>query len=119
MAQARHYEMAVEQLKKTLEIEPDFWFAHAYGKLGRLPEAIAELQKADQLSGGIAETWLGLGVAYATRGEKTKAREILQRLQAQTDPYVPPFSVAVVYANLGEKDRAFEYLEKAYEQGSI
>jgi cytochrome c-type biogenesis protein CcmH/NrfG len=48
------------QLPKTLEIEPNFWFAHAYlgrtyRKLGRLPEAVAELQKAGQLSGGTVE----------------------------------------------------------------
>ncbi len=120
----RHYDAAVEQLKKTLDIAPDFWFAHAYlgrayGKLGRLPEAIAELQKAKQLSGGLADTWSGLGVAYATQGEKTKAREILEKLKAQTDPYVPPYSVAALYANLSENDHAFEYLQKAYEQGSI
>src|ERR1700680_1606857 len=120
----RHYDAAVEQLKKTLDIAPDFWFAHAYlgrayGKLGRLPEAIAELQKAKQLSGGLADTWSGLGVAYATQGEKTKAREILEKLKAQTDPYVPPYSIAALYANLGENDHAFEYLQKAYEQGSI
>ena len=115
---------AVEQLKKTLDSASDFWFAHAYlgrayGKLGRMPEAIAELQKAEQLSGGLADTWSGLGVAYARQGEKAKAREILERLKAQTDPYVPPYSVAALYANLGENDHAFEYLQKAYEQGSF
>ena len=120
----RHYDAAVEQLKKTLDNSPDFWFAHAYlgrayGKLGRMPEAIAELQKAEQLSGGLADTWSGLGIAYAAQGEKTKAREILERLKAQTDPYVPPYSVAALYANLGENDHAFEYLQKAYEQGSF
>ena len=120
----RQYNAAVEQLKKTLDITPDFWFAHAYlgrtyGKLGRLPEAIAELQKAKELLGGLADTWSGLGVAYSTQGEKAEAREILERLKGQTDPYVPPYSVAVLYANLGENDHAFEYLHKAYEQGSF
>jgi serine/threonine protein kinase/Tfp pilus assembly protein PilF len=120
----RHYEAAAEQLQNTLEIEPDFWFARAYlgralGKLGRLPQAIAELQKAAQLSGGIADAWSGLGVAYTTQGDETRAREILEKLKAQTDPYVPPYGVAAVYANLGEKDHAFENLQKAYEQGSI
>lgn len=120
----RHYDAAVEQFKKTLDITDDFWFAHAYlgrayEKLGRLPEAITELQKAKQLSGGLADTWSGLGVAYASQGDKTRAREILERLKAQTDPYVPPYSVAVLYTNLGENDHAFEYLQKAYDQGSF
>ncbi len=120
----RHYQEAIVQLKKTLEIAPDFWFARAYlgrtyARMGRLPEAIAELQKAEQLSGGLAETWSGLGVAYAEQGEKNKAREILEKLKTQTDPYVPPLSIAVLYGALGDKDRAFEYLEQAYEQGSI
>jgi TolB-like protein/Tfp pilus assembly protein PilF len=120
----RHYQAAAEQLQKTLEIEPDFWFARAYlgrayGKLGRLPQAIAELQKAERLSGGIADAWSGLGVAYAAQGDETRAREILEKLKTQSDPYVPPYGVAAVYANLGEKDHAFENLQKAYEQGSI
>jgi hypothetical protein len=52
-------------------------------------------------------------------GRQSKAREILEKLKAQTDPYVPPYSVAALYANLGENDHAFEYLQKAYEQGSF
>jgi tetratricopeptide (TPR) repeat protein len=120
----RHYDEATQQLKKTLDIAPDFWFAQAYlGRtyraLGRLPEAISELQKAQLLSGGLSETSSGLGVAYATQGEKPKARDILQKLKTQTDPYVPPYSVAALYANLGDKDHAFKYLQKAYPAGSI
>ena len=120
----RHYDAAVAQLKKTLEIDPNFWFAHAYlghtyRAMGRLPEAIAELQKAQQLSGGVSETSSGLGVAYATHGDKTKAREILEKLKTQTTPYVPSQNIAIVYASLGEKDKAFEYLQKGYAEGSI
>jgi TolB-like protein/Tfp pilus assembly protein PilF/predicted Ser/Thr protein kinase len=121
---SRYYDEAAKQLQKTIEIAPDFWFAHAYlgrayRELGRLADATAELQKAEQLSGGIAETRSGLGVAYAAQGEKTKAREILGKLKTQTNPYVPPYSVAALYANLGDKDHAFEYVQKAYEAGSI
>ena len=120
----RHYDEAAQQLKKNLDLASDFWFAHAYlGRtyraLGRLPEAISELQKAHLLSGGLSETSSGLGVAYAIQGEKAKARDILEKLKRQTDPYVPPYSIAALYANLGDKDHAFEYLQKAYKGGSI
>jgi serine/threonine protein kinase/tetratricopeptide (TPR) repeat protein len=120
----RHYDAAILQLQKTLELEPNFWFARAYlgrsnEKLGRLPEAIAELQKAEQLSGGLADARSGLGVAYAAKGDKSKARDILEELKVQTKLYVPPYSMAALYANLGDKDRALESLQKAYEEGSI
>jgi eukaryotic-like serine/threonine-protein kinase len=119
----RHYNAAAEQLRKTLEIEPTFWFAHAYlgrtyRKLGR-PDAVTELQKADVLSGGLSDTKSGLGIAYATQGEKTKALQILEKLKTQTEPYVPPENIGALSANLGDKDEAFVYLQKAYEGGSI
>jgi tetratricopeptide (TPR) repeat protein len=84
----RHYDEATQQLKKTLDIAPDFWFAHAYlGRtnraLGRLPGAISELQKAQLLSGGLSETSSRLGVAYATQGEKAKMRDIPEKLKRQ------------------------------------
>jgi tetratricopeptide (TPR) repeat protein len=87
--------------------------------LGRLPEAIAELQKAIQLSGGVAETGSGLGVAYSARGEKTETRKILEDLKTQSQPYVPPYNVAALYASIGEKEHALEYLQEAHEEGSF
>jgi len=122
--QTKHDDEAIDQLKKTIDLAPDFWFPHAYlGRTyrvkGRFPEAIAELQKARQLSGGIAETDSGLAVVYAAQGNKAAAREILEKLKKQTDPYVPAQNIATIYANLGDKDHAFEYLQKGFEEGSI
>ncbi|ABF40055.1 serine/threonine protein kinase with TPR repeats [Candidatus Koribacter versatilis Ellin345] len=120
----RKYDAAETQFHKTLDLEPDYWFAHAYlgrtyARTGRVKDAIAELQKAEKLSEGITETRTGLGVAYVANGQSFEARGILDKLITQSDPYVPPYNLAELYAALGDKDRSIESLRKAYEARSI
>ncbi len=48
---------ALDRLRKTSELEPDFWVAHlfassAYIEKGMCPEAVAEATKAKDFSGG-------------------------------------------------------------------
>jgi hypothetical protein len=115
--------MAVEQLKKTLEIEPDFWFAHAdlgraYGKSGRLPEAIGGPKSRATVKrdcGNVVRTWRCVRYTGRTNQSPGDSGEV-----AGTDRSLcSSVPRCVGYAHLGEKDRAFGYLEKAYEQGSI
>ena len=49
-------------------------------------------------------------------GNSDEARKILSQLQASSDKYVSPHSVASIYASLGELDQAFSWQEKAYEE---
>ena len=67
---ARRWDPAIEQLRRAIEIDPNFWFGHcflcrAYEQKGKLPEAIVEFQRALELEKDNAETWSGLGHAYA------------------------------------------------------
>lgn len=118
---ARHFDEATEQCKKTVELDPNF--AHGHWCLGlsylgkaRNTDAILELQKARALGEGPIALW-ALGYAYAIAGRKAEAREVLAELRRQSqDGYVSPYFTAGIYAGLGEKDRAFEWLNKAYEQ---
>jgi serine/threonine-protein kinase len=60
-----------------------------------------------------------LGHAYATAGQRARAREVLASLQAAAATrYVPAYWFALVYAGLGDHDKALRYLERAYDERS-
>ena len=96
-------------MQRTLELDPDF--AVARSALGRVyvqkrtfDEAIAELQKASDLSGGnVGQS--SLAQAYAVAGRKDDAQRILDELlNPPKEQYVAPVGIALIYAGLGEKD---------------
>jgi len=62
---------------------------------GRLPEAVAELEKATTLAPGHAVAWDQLGLAYRQSGEFTKSRDAYQHALAIN----PDYATAVL--NLG------------------
>jgi tetratricopeptide (TPR) repeat protein len=117
----RHFDQAIEQCRKTIDLEPNFAHGHwclglAYLGKGRRDDAIFELQKARALGEGPIALW-ALAYAYGVAGKRLGARNVLSELRGQSQrSYVSPYFLAGVYAGLGEKDRAFEYLEIAYEQ---
>jgi serine/threonine protein kinase/tetratricopeptide (TPR) repeat protein len=117
---ARQYDRAIEQGQETLKIDPNFPQAHtllglAYVKKGMFPEAIAELQRAVDLSSS-NNNKARLGYAYATSGQNVEARQILDNLtKLSNEAYVWPTYIAAIYGALGDKDQAFAWLEKAYE----
>jgi tetratricopeptide (TPR) repeat protein len=117
---ARRYDAAIDQLRKTIEMEPEFARAHGnlaecYAKKGMLAEAIAEAQTAARLSGGRRPAVLAY--CYALAGRKEDARRILDEIGArQQTRFVPPFYAAATSAALGDRDRAFAVLEKGIEQ---
>jgi eukaryotic-like serine/threonine-protein kinase len=121
---ARRHQEAIEQIRKTLDMDPTFarghWFLGlAYEQEAMYREAIAEFQKAFDLSEGSPSMLGSLGHAYALSGNLEKARQALAHLQELSKRrYVPPFDPAVIYAGLGDKERAFEWLEKAFEDRS-
>jgi len=121
---ARRYDRAVEQLRTTVALAPNFWWAHdllgwAYEGKGKLPEAIAEFQKARQLETTIAEPLASLGRAYALTGKVDEARKVLTELnEVSKRNHVPPYYFATIFAALGDKDQAIASLEKAYQERS-
>jgi tetratricopeptide (TPR) repeat protein len=82
---------------------------------GRIYEpAIAELQRAVQVSNGHPLYISALGQIYAAAGRKDEALHIIEKLKdLSKQQYVMPFWIACVYANLEENDQAFQWLEKA------
>jgi len=107
-------------------MDPNYWVAHlylgrAYEQKGELSEAIAELQKARQLSeGAIPEATAALGRAYAVAGKRSEARKLLDELKERSNgSFMPAYVVATIYTGLGENDQALMWLERAYEERSF
>lgn len=119
----RQYDRAIDQSKKTLDMEPHlaaphFVLASAYAQKKMYGEAIAEYQKAISLGSGFPALG-GLGKAYADSGNKVEAQKVLERLIASSkERYVPSYAMAPIFAALGEKDEAFKWLEKGMEEHS-
>lgn len=88
--------------------------------MGKLPEAIAEYQKAVDLSNGNLNSVASLGHAYAVVGNKVAAEKILRRLEQESKlGHASPYLVATIHAGLGNKDKALEVLEESYREKSF
>jgi len=120
----RNYKGLVEVSRTYVASNPNDWIGHyflgvGYEGSGQSPEAIAEYQKAIELSPLEQDSAAGLAHAYATAGKSSKAKEIVDELQHRArTTYVSPYMIAAVYAGLEDKDKAFEFLEKAYQERS-
>jgi tetratricopeptide (TPR) repeat protein len=118
---ARRYDQAINQLQKTLELDPGFaqthlYFGWIYEAKGETEKAIQELRKAT-LAHAPHRVLASLGYVYALTGNTRQAQNILNQLQGHsTSAYPFAYDIAIVYAGLGKKDRAFEWLTKSCEE---
>ncbi len=117
---ARRYDEAIDQLRKTLEMDPGFYYARwnlgsALAAKGDLDAAIGEYQKARALSDNPLMLGL-LAHAYGFSGNKAEAMKILDQLTALSKQrYVSAYSFALVYLGLGAKEEALRWLAKSYQ----
>jgi TolB-like protein/DNA-binding winged helix-turn-helix (wHTH) protein/Flp pilus assembly protein TadD len=118
---AHLYDESVQQSKQTLEMDPTFAAAHyqlgqAFTQKQMHVEAIAEFQRAIELSGHSPAFDSNLAYVYAVSGRKREAENIVKDLEARphqnrsTDA-----NIALVYVGLGDHDQAMTWLNKAYE----
>ncbi len=121
---ARQYPAAVEQFRKTLELDPSFAYAHfglghAWQQQGRLDEAVEEQRRAVELAPGSPALQAALGQALAWAGRPEEARRILAELEERAArEYVEPSDFAFLWTALGEPDRALDRLEQACDERS-
>jgi TolB-like protein/DNA-binding winged helix-turn-helix (wHTH) protein/Tfp pilus assembly protein PilF len=117
------YDEGVALFRRTLEVDPDFVEAHrylaqAYARMGRYPDAIAEVQKIkswERLDFAMGQ----VGQIYALQGRRQQAQEIAYKLRLRSaQEHTEPIYPAKIDALLGEKDLAFVWLEKAYKERS-
>ena len=115
---ARRYDEAVAQLRKTIAMDPHFYYAHwtlgmALEMKGGFKEAFTEYSKAAELNDDPLVVGL-LARAYAKLGQRDQALQKLEQLkQAATHRYVEDYAFAFAYTGLGEKDKAIDWLERA------
>lgn len=78
-------------------------------------QALSELAKAREQSGGNTYTIAVTGYVMALSGERERARTVLEQLkQLSGQRYVPPHNLALVHHGLGEREEALVWLEKAF-----
>jgi len=121
----RDWDHLLEVSRVQLASDPNNSYVHAglgiaYEGTGKLPEAIAEYQKAVELSNGDLDRVASLGHAYAAIGDRAEAEKILRNLEEKSKSgKASPYLAATIYAGLGQKDMAMELIEKAYREKSL
>jgi TolB-like protein/cytochrome c-type biogenesis protein CcmH/NrfG len=116
---ARRYDESVTQLRKTLEIDPtSFYTLYTLGialqAKGDLSGAIAEYEKAKQLSDNIAVATY-YASAKAQAGDKDAALRMLNELdEISKHREVVGYLRALLYLGLNNKDEALRWLEQDY-----
>jgi serine/threonine protein kinase/tetratricopeptide (TPR) repeat protein len=120
---SRQYDKAIEVSMKTIEMAPDYIWAHfdlgdVYLQKSMYEEALAEFYKEREIPGSKALYMdAHIGLTLARMGKRADALKVLEGLLEQSKGvYVSPFALAKLYFALGEIDKGFECLEKAYNE---
>jgi TolB-like protein/DNA-binding winged helix-turn-helix (wHTH) protein/Tfp pilus assembly protein PilF len=123
--QLRDWEHLLESSRADLASAPNSADEHlnlgiAFEGMGKLPEAIAEYQKAVELSNGAPDSVTYLAHAYAVIGSRAEAERILHNIEEKSKSgKASPYLAATIYAGLGQKDKAMDLIEKAYREKSL
>ena len=121
---ARRYGDALEQLLRTVELDPNYpvtyWILGLlYRITGRYDLAIGAGERGVSLSGGSPLMRAALAHTYGKAGRADDARRVLDELTEFANcKHVAPHFFAGIHIGLGDYDRAIEYLEKSYEEHS-
>jgi hypothetical protein len=90
------------------------WLGWTYASIGRLSEALTELQTARRLDNNL-EIVPVLGYTYGRAGQRIEAQQVLDELQQLSRKrYVSPMLGALTAIGMGEHERAFGCLEQGY-----
>ncbi len=123
---ARRYDQAIEQLHKTIAMDPSFfrayfYLARVYEQKGQYEKAIADNQKGFLRLGEpperIAKITAALSEALAASGDRGYWQKRLE-ISNQTPHLRSEWEcdIAGIHARLGDKDRAFIFLERACQE---
>jgi eukaryotic-like serine/threonine-protein kinase len=121
--QDHRFEQAYKYLCNALEIDENFTYGRfflglTYAQQGKFDDAIAEVKRAIELTGGRgALTLAALGYVSAIAGKRHEAEKVLAQLQ--TNPPnrdLSPFYLALVHAGLGNINDAIARLGEACDE---
>lgn len=107
------YAGAIEQLNRTLELDPNYfsalvWLLDSYIETGRPEDALAAYERLIEQRPDIPQWEFYLAYLYARTSHYEQAVETLARARTGADD---PVLSAMVYAALYERDRALDLLE--------
>ena len=118
----REYESAVQECKKAIELNPNYFMLHfflarAYARMGMTAEAIAELKSKGAAAGEVLLVDAALGLAYGSAGKKGQTEKIVEAFKAAAKKrYVPASYFGMLYAGMGDQAEALAWMEKAYQE---
>ncbi len=115
----RDYRKAIEQARRTLELNPGFdlsriLLAEAYLQIGRLGEALAAI---DEVNSPSAQLLAARAEVLAASGEKDAARALVEQVEQRMGAIPPAVALAGARLALGDQEAALAWLEKALAQG--
>jgi serine/threonine-protein kinase len=122
---ARRPSVAIEGGRKALELDPSFfptrlYMGLSYEAVGRLAEAVTELQQARALSNNSTFVMATLAGVLAAFGKDDEASALLAELQAIGEKrYVPQTIVAAAHICRGAEREALACLERACDEHCI
>ncbi len=118
---ARYYDLAIEQLGKTIEMDQNFYIAHYYLGItyifsGEISKGIEELRHAMRLDDD-PQLLAAVGYTYGISGNREEAEKTLVQLEElSAKRVVSPYDYATIYAGLGNKEKAMELLQQCLKQ---
>jgi TolB-like protein/DNA-binding winged helix-turn-helix (wHTH) protein/Tfp pilus assembly protein PilF len=120
---ARQYESAVARYQRALELDPAYIPAltrmtDVYTVMGKYDEALAYINKRQQVTCDSSAGSLQLLELYAHTGKRRDALEGLTRGSKDGPLDHDTLGIASIYAALGDHDRAIAVLEKGVETRS-
>lgn len=123
---AHHYEDSIRRAETLRKSHPEIevlveLLADDYLGMNQPGKAIALIRSSNSSSEDTRFSREAmLGVALARQGQKTKAREILAKIESYRKPnFTMDFHLAALAAALGDKNQAFFYLQNAYESRHV
>lgn len=121
---SRQYDLALDQLAKTLDLDPNYgltyWYLGlAYEQKGMYVEALRELGRAKDLLKSNLAVDADRGRVYAVSGRRSEADKAIAGLKKESARrYVNPYQIALIYVGLGQNEQAFDWLDKAVRERS-
>lgn len=107
---------AIDQLMKTLEIDPEFGdtsnsLAWIYLKSAQYEKAIEIFNRNLSTPSSKLKALSGLGYTFAKLGQLEKAKQYLKLLEEQNSEDSPiELDLAIIYSGFGDMDKVFELL---------
>jgi TolB-like protein/DNA-binding winged helix-turn-helix (wHTH) protein/Flp pilus assembly protein TadD len=122
---AGQHDRAIDRYRRALEIDPAsnrvrFQLGITFMRMGRLDDAIGELEAAAAQSRNNPRFLAYLGYAYAAAGRRGDAVTVLAELDARArEQYVSSFGIALIHDALGQREQALAALERAHQDRAV